>query len=169
MDSIPTVTALNGRTFACAPAAILVFIVNEREELLLLSSPTGKGYEVVNGGVEAHETVLAAALRETREEAGPLVLVRPLGTVHTCTHHYDAEVDLISVAYLMAYEGGEVTPGDDMAGSEARWGSREEIESGRLQVYVPAQRWMCRRAFDLYRLWKDEPALELEIAVPQRS
>jgi 8-oxo-dGTP pyrophosphatase MutT (NUDIX family) len=58
------------------------------------------------------------AIRETREEAGEQVRVRPLGTVHISTFHYGEDVRyMLSVGYLMVYEGGGIQPGDDMAES----------------------------------------------------
>lgn len=169
MSPQPTWTSpRNGRTFACSPVAVLVFVVNDREELLLLSTPGKQDrWEVVNGGVEAGETVLAAALREAREEAGRDLRLRPLGTVHTSTHAYDDEIrTMLSVGFVMACEGGEAQPGDDMAGSAVRWVSLEELRSGDVVVSVPAHRWMCERAIQLYGLWRDEPARDLEHSVP---
>lgn len=98
---------------------VLAFIVNEAEEILLLAHPERKGaWEVVNGLLESGETILAGALREIREEAGPGLRVRPLGTVHAYTFHYDENVPyMVGLCYLMAYGGGNVEPGDDMYGS----------------------------------------------------
>ena len=65
------ITATSGRSFATFPAAVVVPIVNKREELLLLESQRRPGlWEPVNGAVEEGETLLEAALREVREEAG---------------------------------------------------------------------------------------------------
>jgi 8-oxo-dGTP pyrophosphatase MutT (NUDIX family) len=170
----PYVTTANGkRQFVCSPAALLVFIVNEEEEILLLSHPRRNGgWEVVNGALEAGETVLEGALRETREEAGEQVRVRPLGVVHVATFHYDEQVEyMLSLGYLMAYEGGEVEPGDDMAGSEYRWWSIEELmdESVRL-IAPPEQKWWIQRAVELYRLWgrqEVEPQLQPQLFHPR--
>ena len=116
------ITATSGRSFATFPAAVIVPIVNRREELLLLESQRRPGlWEPVNGAVEDGETLLEAALREVREEVGPDLQVRPLGVVHASTFGYDARVQrMISVVYLMAHEGGAAVPGDDMRGSRAR-------------------------------------------------
>jgi 8-oxo-dGTP diphosphatase len=150
-------TADGRRRFACSPVAILVFIVNEREEVLLLSHPKRQGgWEVVNGALEAGETVLEGALRETREEAGSGVRARPLGTVHVSSFHYDERVQyMLSLGYLMAYEGGEIEPGSDMAGSTYRWWSLAELEENDLHLIVPpGQPWLLARAVELYRLWR---------------
>src|SRR5262245_47151731 len=107
-DQPRAIASLSGRTFATFPAAVVVPIVNRREELLLLESRRRPGlWEPVNGAVEDRETLLEAALREVREEAGPDLRVRPLGVVHASTFAYDVRVPrMISIVYLMAHEGG---------------------------------------------------------------
>lgn len=159
-----TITTVDGkRRFARSPVAVLAIIVNDSEEILLLSHPRQNGgWEVVNGAMEAGETALAAALRETAEEIGSGVRVRPLGTVHVSTFHYDERVRyMLSVAYLLAYEGGEVRPGDDMAGSQYRWWGLDELVSDEVELLVPQEKWLVARAVDLYRLWRREDAANL--------
>src|SRR6516165_2012795 len=87
------ITAASGRTFATFPAAVVVPIVNGREELLLLESQRRPGlWEPVNGAVEDDETLLEAALREVREEAVPICgyvrwvsfMLRPSRTTFAC-------------------------------------------------------------------------------------
>jgi 8-oxo-dGTP pyrophosphatase MutT (NUDIX family) len=167
----PTVTTSDGkRTFACAPAAVLVFIVNEKEELLLLAHPKrGGSWEVINGALEAGESILQGAHRETLEEAGPDIQVRPLGTVHISTFHYDVNVQfMLSIGYLMAYEGGPVQPGDDMVGSQYKWWSLDDLSGENVNVLVPpGGMWLLERAVELYRLWNGkEQALQPELVVP---
>jgi ADP-ribose pyrophosphatase YjhB (NUDIX family) len=53
-----------GRPFACVPAALLVFVINEQEEFLLLRHPQRPAGRVVNGALEANETLADGALRE---------------------------------------------------------------------------------------------------------
>src|SRR5438309_457569 len=70
-DRPHAIAASSGRWFATFPAAVVVPIVNPQEELLLLESQRRAGlWEPVNGAVEEGETLLEAALREVREEAG---------------------------------------------------------------------------------------------------
>ncbi len=160
----PTLTSTDGRrTFACSAAAVLALVFDEQERLLLLAPPESPAdWEVISGGMEADETVLEAALREVREETGPAFSVRPLATVHTSSFHYDDAVGrLISVAFVFAHEAGKVVASDDMAGAKVYWASLDEIESGKLKVVVPQQKWMFRRALSLYRMLKDEPAVDL--------
>ena len=155
----PRITNGKGtRTFDCFPAALLVFVVNDEGRILLLSHPRANGrWEVVNGAMDRGDTVLGGAVRELREEAGESLRARPLGIVHTYTHRYDEAVgDMISICYLFAYEGGKVIPGDDMTGSAVRWASPDEIESGEVEVFVPRQTWVYRRAVELHRAWRDE-------------
>ena len=161
----PIVTDTKGRKFAASVAAVLAYVINEDEKFLLLKHPKRDGWEVVNGALDAGETVLDGVLRETREEAGPKIEVEPLGTIHSYTFTYDDNVQfLISIAYLLIYKDGEVIPGSDMTGSEVGWFSVEEIESGSINMVVPREYfdYMFRRGRDLYRLWKDQERVELQ-------
>ncbi|PWU20814.1 MAG: hypothetical protein C5B48_12035 [Candidatus Rokuibacteriota bacterium] len=130
-------------------------------EFLLLESQRRQGsWEPVNGAVDEGESLLEAALRDVREEAGPDLRVRPLGVVHASTFTYDDRVPrMISVVYLMAHEGGEAVPGDDMRGSRVRWATLSAIESEGLRLLSPLDHaWLRRRTFDLFRLWEHEPS-----------
>jgi 8-oxo-dGTP diphosphatase len=144
------------RQFGCASVAVQGIIVNEAEQVLLLSHPERKGvWEVVSGAWEAGETLLQGVLREVGEEAGSSVRVRPLGTVHAQSFHYDANVRyMIGLFYLLAYEGGQVQPGDDMLGSRYRWWTLEELMDPSCKISVP-QKWILKRAVELYHLWVD--------------
>ena len=169
-DHQPRVTTADGkRQFACYPAAVLAFIVNEEEKILLLAHPKRKGgWEVINGALEAGETVVDGALREVREEAGLDIRVRPLGTVHVNTFRYDDNAPyMLSLSYLMAYAGGAIQPGDDMRGSEFRWWSVDEIMADDFKLLAPPDmKWIPRRAVELYRLWKDQaPELQADMRV----
>ena len=173
MSKQPAVVSAKGdREFACSPAALVVFIINEKEEFLVLSSPAKRRregtWETVSGALEAGETVLTGALREIHEEIGSEARVRPLGTVHAYTFHYDENVQyMISLVFVMAYEGGEIQPGDDMAGSTCKWMSLEELE--KIKLLVPSSRpWLLRRAIELYRLWKDRDVDPVELGLHPR-
>jgi glycosyltransferase involved in cell wall biosynthesis/ADP-ribose pyrophosphatase YjhB (NUDIX family) len=166
----PVVVTERGRPFTCVPVALLVFVVNDQEEFLLLRHPQRAGWEVVNGALEANETLAAGALREVVEEAGPEARVRLLGPVHIQNFHYDQQVRyMLSLGFLAAYEGGEVIPGDDMRGSEVGWFSVAELEDESLPILVPPDlRWLFRRALALYRLWRDEQVV-LQEPLPERA
>ncbi len=161
----PILTTVSGRIFDTFAAAIVVVIVNEQEEILLLNSPKRPGWwEVVNGAIDAGDTVLSAALREVGEEAGEAVRVRPLGVMHASTFTYDPNVThMIGITYLMAYEGGEVVPGDDMHGSQFRWCALADITRENLKIIAPLdQPWLRERAIELYRLWREQPDYPLQ-------
>ena len=161
-----TIETANGKgRFTCSPAALLVFIVNENNEILLLSHPKRKNtWEVVNGVYEGGETLLDGALRETYEEVGSEIRVRPLGTIHAYSFHYDPNIQhMISVCFLFSYEGGDIVPGDDMDGSEYRWWKWDDIVEEDVVISVPpGRKWIIKRAIDLYAHWKDMDDIELQ-------
>jgi 8-oxo-dGTP pyrophosphatase MutT (NUDIX family) len=161
----PHISSIDGkRQFTCSPIAVLAIIVNQSEEILLLCHPEqDAGWQVVNGAMEAGETALEGALRETYEEVGRCIQVRPLGTVHVSTFHYDERVRFVlSVAYLLAYEGGEIQPGDDMEGCDYRWWSLDEIASEDVELIVPpGEKWILARAVGLYNLWSQDDVVNL--------
>lgn len=162
---LPRRRTLSGaREFAFFPAAVVAFVVNDREEFLLLRHPKRAGWESVSGALEDGETVLAGACREVAEEAGPDVSVLPLGTVHASSFHYDEQVPfMISVMYLMRYIEGPIMPGDDMQGSEWGWFGIDRILSGEVPLLAPpGQPWLYARALDLFRLWRSENARSLQ-------
>lgn len=161
---LPRIESANGRReFACFPAAILGFIFNDAGEILMLSHPETPGaWQVINGAVEDGESPVAALLRETSEEAGPEVRIRPVACVHTFLFRYDERVQaMLSIAYAATYLGGDVVPGSDMAGSEWRWVGLSEIESGAVRTTVPMQPWLFRRAAAIHSLLRDAE-VELE-------
>ena len=151
----PTLIAKSGREFATVPAAVVIFIVNPNEEILLLKSPKRKRWEVISGALEAGETVLAGALREVYEEAGRQIKVRPLGAVHTATFHYDENLPyMFSLCYLFAYEGGQIIPGDDMIGAPYQWVGLDQWGQLSAQMSPRANHfWLAHRTIDLYRIW----------------
>ncbi len=158
--------AANGkREFACFPAAIMAFIVDADDRILLLSHPVPVGgWEVVCGAIEEGESPVAAVLREAAQEAGPDVLVRPVGPVHTWLHRFDSAVlAMLSIVYVAQYLGGEIRPGSDMAGSAVRWATVAEIEEGDVSLAEPPSQplWLFRRAVALHALLKDDN-LDLE-------
>jgi ADP-ribose pyrophosphatase YjhB (NUDIX family) len=108
--------------------------------------------------LEAGETILEGILRETREEAGEKIQVRPLGVVHVHTFHYDENIQfMIGIYYLLASEGGQVIPGDDMRDSRHRWWHVDDLIAAGIQYHPSVHPWMLRRAVELYRLWKNLP------------
>ena len=141
----------------------LVFIIDPSTRgFLLLSSPAkreGAGWEIVNGGLEGGETLIDGVTREVAEEVGPAVELRVLGTVHASTWRYDDLIPhMISTFFVASYLGGEVTPGDDMAGCEARWATLDEVNglAAAGTALIPAGMWLFERALQCFDLWSSQ-------------
>jgi 8-oxo-dGTP pyrophosphatase MutT (NUDIX family) len=165
----PVITSAgeNKRIFAASAVALQALIVNQKEELLLLSSPVrDQGWQMVSGGLDAEETLLDGIRREIREELGEGIRVRPLGVIHAETFHYDQNVRyMIGIYFLFAYRGGPIVPGDDMAGSEYQWWNVSEFEKLKARSHPTAKPWMMRRAVKLYRLWLNESDQPLQAKI----
>jgi NADH pyrophosphatase NudC (nudix superfamily) len=159
----PVIFTKQQRPFATSAIALQAIIMNEKEQVLLLNSPTrNQGWQVVSGALEASETILDGVLREVGEEVGD-VQVRPLGVIHSQTFHYDENVPfMVGIYYLLAYESGIIVPGDDMVGSAFRWWEIDELTPNNLHLHPSTIPWMLHRAVDLYRLWKDEAERPLQ-------
>jgi ADP-ribose pyrophosphatase YjhB (NUDIX family) len=160
----PELVAQNGRHFAGFAAAVLVFIVDPASRrILLLSSPAKRGvtgWEVVNGGMEAAETPVEAAYREVAEEAGADVKIRILGPIEAGSFRYDdAVTHMISISFVAAYEGGRVVPGDDMAGSDVRWASLDDIHAlvAEGTFVLPQETWLFDRALQCFGVFGSGP------------
>lgn len=155
------------RQFATSAVAVQAIIVNPDRQILLLSSPTRKqGWQLVSGALEAGETLLAGTIREVHEELGKEIRVRPLGTVHIETFHYDEQVKfMLSSYYLFAYQGGLILPGDDMVGSAYRWWGKREIEVVEGGFHRSTKPWLLKRAIELYNLWEPERDVPLQLVL----
>ena len=152
---MPQVTSKSGRSFACFPAAVLVFLVNDAEQVLLLSANPGE-WKIVSGAIEDNETILQSARRELSEEAGTSVVADPVGVAHAHSYHYDTTVrNVISIYYVMEYKGGEIVPGDDEKDSVFEWWSLEDIRLRRNEIIIPEKQvWLFERAVSLFRNYR---------------
>lgn len=162
------INAENGRVFATFPGAVIVFVVDDRERLLVFSSPRRPGWwEVINGAMEDGEAVLDAAMRELGEEGGAQLRARPLGVFHVESFDYDPTVRrMLSICYLMQYIGGPVEPGDDMEGSHVAWWTPGDV-SAHLERCIPPldHAFLAPRALECFRLWRDRD----EVLQPRSS
>ncbi|MCB0035702.1 MAG: NUDIX domain-containing protein [Anaerolineales bacterium] len=148
------------REFACSAVALQAYVVNERGEIAMLSSPRRNlphEWQVVSGAMEAAESLVTGAQRETHEELGAALQVRPLGVFHAATFHYDSLVRyVVSIHYLFAYEGGPLVPGDDMADAQARWWAPDDLVAAGELLHPSTSLDVLRRAVEIYPLWRDE-------------
>jgi hypothetical protein len=69
---------------------------------------------------------------------------------------------MIGIHYLLAYEGGEVQPGDDMHDAQYRWWTIEALTAANIRFHPSTHLWILQRAVALYRCWKDQPAVPLQ-------
>lgn len=162
MATQPELVGANGRRFAGFAAAVLVFVIDDSSSaprVLLLRSPRrSRGWEVVNGGLEAAETLEEGARREVAEEAGPDVRIEIVGVCHANTWRYDDEIPhMISTFFVARYAGGDVVPGDDMAGSAVWWATLDDVRAAVASGarIVPEEVWLFERAFQCFSLWSD--------------
>ena len=165
MATQPELVGRNGRRFPGFAAAVLVFLIDpSSRRFLLLSSPPKRGrpgWEVVNGGLEAGESLLEGVRREVAEEAGPSVRMSVLGAVHSWTWRYDdAVTHMLSLAFVASYLGGDVVPGDDMAGSTVWWATLDELRASSVAL-IPEDVWIFERALQCFDLWVDGPVGEV--------
>jgi hypothetical protein len=64
---------------------------------------------------------------------------------------------MITIYYLLPHQGRDVEPGDDMQGSQYRWWSLNDLDDEEVKVVVhPNQKWVLKRAIELYGLWKEQ-------------
>jgi len=149
---LPKLVSESGRKFTCFPAAILLFLINDDEEVLLFSKRP-RQWSVITGAIEDNETILKSAERELHEETGGGIEASPIGVVHTHSFHHDSLVrNLISIHYVMHYKGGKVVPSDDEKGSIFEWWSLDNVKNQNAEIIIPKQQpWVFERAIFLFR------------------
>ena len=82
-----------------------------------------------------------------------------LGTVHAFTLRYDDEVQHLVTAFVAAYLGGDVDPGDEMAGSAVRWATLDDVqELERSGSLIPEHSSIFERALECFDLWSSRDA-----------
>jgi len=171
----PTIVDSAGREFALFPVSVCAFIVDPSRQFLLLRHPKrGPALEVVAGLVDQGETLVDAVLREIREEAGEALNVRPLGIFHAYSVRYDDTIPaIVSACFLLQATNAVVATGSDMAGSEFRWLSLDELRERKHRIIVPEPGeggdgvWFFERALACLDLWGDGPSATLQPSFSQ--
>ena len=163
------VTASGEREMTCFPAAVVVLLINEREELLQGFHRRRQRWESVSGLLEAGESLLDGALRELREEMGASLRAHPVGVIHAGSFHYDRHAPFtLSITWLMSSLGGEVVPGDDMCEGMYRWAPLQSLIRGDMECAIPTERWQLRRALEAFRLWRGhDDVLQRPLPAPE--
>ncbi len=125
-------------------SAVHLFLMHEGRVLLLRRYQTGYedgNYSVVAGHLDGNETVVAAAVREAREEVGVTLAaqdVRVVGVMHRRSN--DERID-----WFVACEhwAGEITNAEPEKCDELRWADPERLPPNVIS-YI-------RRAIENYR------------------
>ncbi len=162
-DTLPSIQGAppRNRIFPAYPIAVQALIIDDEDRFLLLSSPTRNGHnewQVISGGLDANETILEGVLREVNEEGGDDLRVRPLTVIHTQTFSFDTHIPfMVGVYYLLAYEGGDVVPGDDMRDAQFRWWSIDEMRQNDIRFHPSTHLWMLERCVEMAGVLRERP------------
>lgn len=98
-----------------------VLVTNELDEVLLVKTNI-EGWTLPGGQVEVGEDLLEAAVRETQEEAGILIDVVVLGSIHA-----NLSRGQIIMGFLATYQSGELLAQTET--DEAQWVARDQALS----------------------------------------
>ncbi len=151
----PQIKTAAGQSFPCFPVSILAFVVDTWDRCLLLRRPGQPGWEVINGTLQAGETVPEAVTREIRQKAGAAVQAVYLGVLDAFTFVFDANLPpAITICCLMRYRGGEIELAGDVRGADHHWWETSQVDL--LDLAVPRNRWdLLIRAGEMARYLRD--------------
>ena len=112
-----------------APAGIAYVLKGNQVLFGVRSTPPKPGKLNIPGGfLELDETAEQATLREVKEELGINVdLIDYLGTY--AAHYAEGNQRVLNIVFIAQYNGGEITPGDDMNGGEPVWRNINDLPS----------------------------------------
>jgi 8-oxo-dGTP pyrophosphatase MutT (NUDIX family) len=120
-----------------APAAnslvpsVNVFVVNERDEVLMICRTDNGNWAVPGGAVDLGESVPQAAVRETLEETGITCEITGIAGIYSDPRHiifYTSDGEArqeFSIAFTARPLGGEPTPSDES--KEVEWVPKDEL------------------------------------------
>ncbi len=109
------------------------FVVNEKNQVLMLKSPRDEDWEFPGGQVEESETLPHALEREVFEETGIVVKVKSLIGIYSNTR----KPSILNMDFLCEYVSGE--PATSAESSVVEWVERDEV-LGRVQRKVISKR-----------------------------
>ncbi len=122
---------------------VSLVVVDGDQRLLVDENPVGRpaGWYLPGGGVDHGESVVAAAIREAREETG--IEVRPLGVLGVEQTLFTPET--MRLRFLLRAEpvGGTLKQHADEHSLRAAWFTLDEVRSLRLR-HADALRWLER-------------------------
>ena len=132
------------------PVAVHLFLIREGCVLLLRRANTGYedgSYSVIAGHLDGSEEVIAAAIREAREEAG--ISLAPSAVSVVGVMHRRADVEYINFFLAASEWSGEVVNAEPHTCDDLAWHSLDALPTNTIP-YV-------RRALDNYRrgIWFD--------------
>lgn len=104
--------------------AVTLLVENESREILMIKSTYKPGWEPVGGQVELGEDLIAAAVRETKEESGYDVVVTALAGIYQNTGSGRSEPKII-VVFWGKMLGGRARTSDES--SAVGWFSRQDV------------------------------------------
>jgi ADP-ribose pyrophosphatase YjhB (NUDIX family) len=111
--------------------SVNVVVVNEAEDVLMIRRSDNDNWAVPGGAIDLGESVVQAAVRETREETGIECEITGLVGIYTDPKHvilYTSNGEArqeFSILLIGVASGGEPTPSSES--SEVRWVPREEV------------------------------------------
>jgi 8-oxo-dGTP diphosphatase len=112
-----------------APVAVHVFLLREGHVLLLRRANTGYedgNYSVIAGHLDGGETVVAAAIREAREEAGIALAPEDVMVVGVM-HNNDSDQEYIDFFLAAERWRGEIVNAEPEKCAELAWHSLDAL------------------------------------------
>ncbi len=111
--------------------SVNVVVVNDAGDVLMIRRTDNGNWAVPGGGIDLGESLVEAAVRETREETGIECRVTGLVGIYTDPQHvilYTSNGEArqeFSIVLTAVAVGGQPTPSDES--SEVRWVPREDV------------------------------------------
>lgn len=129
--------------------AVGPFILNDRDELLLFTSPKWKNEWIVPGGhVEPGETLENAVIRETKEEIGvdiEIIEQFNIGQSFVSPPEFKRNAHFLFIDFVARLKSGKFVFNDEI--SDCKWWPLDEVISS------PNVKKTCRAAAEKLKVW----------------